>query len=227
MTKYELAKFLEYTLIDPKASYRDYDAFIANAKAYGFYGVVVPPYWVDYVKYRLEGSGIRLIQVVGFPLGLSPVKSKLLEVVDAADEIDMVMNISAFMSGNYNVVEEEIRLMKEVYPNKPLKVIIGLPYLPFDRLIDVIYVISNSKADWIKTSTGWEKPFRPVSSDDIRLIASRKRADLRIKASGGIRDLHAVVSLWTSGADRIGTSAAVAIMEQFEVASTCGDKKGD
>jgi len=213
MIKQELALLIDHTMLNPNKTRKDYDKLVEEAEDYRFYSVMVPPYWVDYVYTRLLHAPVKVGQVVGFPLGYNSPEAKLAEVQKRVDEIDMVMNISAFLDGSYHKVEDEINLVKEAYPEKVLKIIISTPHLTDRQIADAARLVSETKAEWIKTCTGWET--RGVTPHDLFIINHYKRDDLKVKASGGIRQIDVVEELINHGAERIGTSSGVDIMKQL------------
>lgn len=153
--------------------------------------------------------------VVGFPLGYCNTEAKVAEtkkaLEDGADEIDMVINITDVKNGDYKKVEEEIALLKEVCGDKVLKVIIETCYLTEEEKIAMCKAVTNAKADYIKTSTGFGSSGATLS--DVLLMKANIGPDVKIKAAGGIRTKEAMVEYLEAGCDRIGCSSTAVLFE--------------
>ena len=211
----ELAQRIEHTLLKPEATVKDIMRLCDEAQKYHLYAVCVNPCHVPLAKHLLQGTEVKVVTVVGFPLGATFSSVKALEAKTAmeehADEIDMVMNVSAFKTGDYAAVTEDIRRVVEAAAPCPVKVIIEAAYLTPREKRTACRIIADGGAKFVKTSTGFGKGGATV--EDVKLL--REEADkygLKVKAAGGIRDAETAKAMVEAGADRIGTSAGAAIM---------------
>lgn len=213
----EINKYFDHTLLKPDAREEDVIRICKEAIRYKFKSVCVNSSFAKLVKKELEGSGVDLTIVVGFPLGAMSTEAKEFEtryaVENGADEIDMVINISALKDENYEYLEEEIRRLKEICGPKVLKVIIETCLLTDDEKVKACQIAKKAGADFVKTSTGFSTGGAKV--EDIRLMRKTVGNDLGVKASGGIRTLDDVEKFIEAGASRIGASASVQIMEEL------------
>lgn len=189
---------------------------IREAREHHFFGICIPPFWVKSARREIGDSDLQIVTVCGFPLGYSMTETKLAEIDqairDGVNEIDMVMNMSAFKSGLSWVKIEIAKAAKLAHANDCLfKLIIETAYLDADEIIAAATMCSDAGVDFVKTSTG----FAPSGAtlEDISLLRKTLPSSVGIKASGGIRDYSRAVSLIRAGADRIGTSSGVQIME--------------
>ena len=210
----ELAQRIEHTLLKPEATVKDIMRLCDEAQKYHLYAVCVNPCYVPLAKHLLQGTDVKVVTVVGFPLGATFSSVKALEAKTAmeehADEIDMVMNVSAFKTGDYAAVTEDIRRVVEAAAPCPVKVIIEAAYLTPREKRTACRIIADGGAKFVKTSTGFGKGGATV--EDVKLL--REEADkygLKVKAAGGIRDAETAKAMVEAGADRIGTSAGAAI----------------
>ena len=227
MNANELASYIDLTLLNPTAAYTDIKNIIEDSLKYPFASLCIPPFYVslaaDTVKYKR-----RIGTVIGFPLGYQTKKVKIYEAADAvksgADELDVVMNISAFKSGQYKLVRDEISSIVLANPSATVKVIIETSCLIDAEKIKACAIVIESGAHFVKTSTGFSAGGATI--DDIKLL--KKAADGKIqinphtkgfgvgvKASGGIKDLDTVIRMINAGASRIGTSSGIKIIEEF------------
>ena len=216
----ELAKKIEHTNLKNTTTKKDIEYLTHKAKEYGFYGVVVSPYYVEYSKELLKDTDIKVITVVGFPLGFVDSKIKEEEakiaIESGADEIDMVTNIQALKTGDYDTIRKELENVRKITEGKVLKVIIEAELLNDDEIIKVSKIIKETGADYLKTSTGLSGE-SPKMSD---LVLIRKTIpSTKIKASGGIRNYKTANRAISAGADRIGTSSGDLIIEEYNRAS--------
>jgi deoxyribose-phosphate aldolase len=219
LSKEEFARRVDHTALKPTATVEDIDRLCDEAKKYGFWSVCVGPYYANHSSVRLAGSQVRTCVVTGFPLGFAEAEVKLSEAILAmqrgADEIDMVMNISAFKSKNYTAVSREIQLAAEACHAKGriLKVIVECCYLTDDEKVLAARGAEGAGADFVKTSTG----FGPTGAtvEDVRLLRRALSPRTRVKAAGGIGTLSTAIAMIQAGADRIGTSSGSKIMEEW------------
>jgi deoxyribose-phosphate aldolase len=207
-------KYIEHTNLKPTITHHDIEQLVNDAKEHNLFGICAPPFWVKKAKRDIADADIQLVTVVGFPLGYQTTEAKLAEtqkaIDDGADEIDMVMNISA-LKAQMNWPKIEIakcsKLAHENY--KLLKVIIETAYLSEQELELACRWCADAGVDFVKTSTG----FAPTGAqvEDIVKMRSILPSNVGIKASGGIKTYQEAVVMIKAGADRIGTSAGVNI----------------
>ena len=204
------------TLLKATSTKEDIKKLCSDAIKYSFKAVCINPCYVSYAKELLSNSDVKVCTVIGFPLGANTTKIKKEEVLDAinngADEVDMVINIGALKSKDYNYVNNEIKELREVSTDKVLKVIIETCYLDEEKIKKMTEICNETKVDFIKTSTGFGT--RGASLEDIEIINKYKNSDLKIKASGGIRTKEDALKFIELGVSRIGTSNAVKMMEE-------------
>ena len=212
-----IAKYLEHTLLKPEATVTDIMKLCAEAKEYNLGGVCVNTCYAGLARHLLTGTDVKIVTVVGFPLGAdrSEVKAlatKLAVDEDHVDEVDMVMNMSAFKSGNYDGVVEDIAAVVEAAKPYAVKVIIETCLLSDEEKVKACELVAKGGAAFVKTSTGFSKGGATVHDVEI-LAREAKRYGIGVKAAGGIRDYETAKAMIAAGADRIGTSAGVAICE--------------
>jgi len=211
----EMEKYIEQTILKPDASKEEIDKISSDAKQFGFFGICIPPYHVKYVHNILKGSNIKIVTVVGFPMGYNAVGAKVEEtkraIDDGADEIDMVMNITAFKNKDYVNVRESIESVATLcrLKSKIVKVIIETPLLSDEEIIKACEICAEVGVDFVKTCTGF---FGSVSVHHVTLMRSVLPEKIKIKASGGIRDYNTALALIEAGANRIGTSSGCLIV---------------
>ena len=212
-----IAKYLEHTLLKPEATVTDIMKLCAEAKEYNLGGVCINTCYAGLARHLLTGTDVKIVTVVGFPLGAdrSEVKAlatKLAVDEDHVDEVDMVMNMSAFKSGNYDGVVEDIAAVVEAAKPYAVKVIIETCLLTDEEKVKACELVAKGGAAFVKTSTGFSKG--GATTHDVEILAREaKRYGIGVKAAGGIRDYETAKAMIAAGADRIGTSAGVAICE--------------
>ena len=212
-----IAKYLEHTLLKPEATVTDIMKLCAEAKEYNLGGVCVNTCYAGLARHLLTGTDVKIVTVVGFPLGAdrSEVKAlatKLAVDEDHVDEVDMVMNMSAFKSGNFDGVVEDIAAVVEAAKPYAVKVIIETCLLTDEEKVKACELVAKGGAAFVKTSTGFSKG--GATTHDVEILAREaKRYGIGVKAAGGIRDYETAKAMIAAGADRIGTSAGVAICE--------------
>ena len=212
-----IAKYLEHTLLKPEATVTDIMKLCAEAKEYNLGGVCVNTCYAGLARHLLTGTDVKIVTVVGFPLGAdrSEVKAlatKLAVDEDHVDEVDMVMNMSAFKSGNYDGVVEDIAAVVEAAKPYAVKVIIETCLLTDEEKVKACELVAKGGAAFVKTSTGFSKG--GATTHDVEILAREaKRYGIGVKAAGGIRDYETAKAMIAAGAERIGTSAGVAICE--------------
>lgn len=211
----DLHRHLEHTALSPTLTITDIDRLVTEARQYNFLGICVPPYWVKRAKREIGQDAITLVTVVGFPLGYNLTETKLDEISRALDhganEIDVVWNISAFKTGMPWTKVEIAKCAKACHDRQALlKVIIETAYLSESEIREACALCADAGADFVKTSTG----FAPAGAklEHIQLMRSVLPPAVGIKASGGIKTRDQALQLISAGADRIGTSSAVAMI---------------
>jgi deoxyribose-phosphate aldolase len=209
-----LNKYIDHTILKADALKVDIDKVISEALQYDFASVCINPTWVKYVSTKLKDSYVMTCTVIGFPLGASTTNVKVFETKDAiangADEIDMVINIAKLIDGEYDYVQEEIRQVVDAACNKTVKVIIETCLLNKEQIKIVSELCLNAKAHFVKTSTGFSTGGATI--EDVELIKSVVCDNALIKASGGVRSFDDANEMIKSGANRIGTSGGVNIL---------------
>ncbi len=205
----DIAKYIDYTLLKATATPADIEKLCKEALEYGFYSVCVNSGYVPLAAEQLKGSKVNVCTVVGFPLGAMSTQAKLYETSVAlsqgAQEIDMVLNVGLFLSGNVAKVLDEIALLKQETGDRVLKVIIETCYLNDDQKRLASQVCVDAGADFVKTSTGFGTGGATLA--DVQLIREIVGNRAKIKASGGIRDKQTALQYISLGVDRIGASA--------------------
>ena len=222
----EFAKTLDHTLLKPDATEEDVRKLCGEAAHHHFAAVCVPPCYVRLAARELRGTDVKVATVVSFPFGADTTAVKAAAIRDAmgggASELDVVMNISKFLSGGFAYVAEELSSLNgEVSAvainnglnDAVLKVIIETAYLSDNMKRLAVQIVAASGADFVKTSTG----FGPsVAAEDVALLREEAPEGLAVKASGGIRTLEEALDLLNAGASRLGTSSSVKIMREAE-----------
>ena len=208
-------KLFDHTILKADATRKDVKRVCDEAMAYSFCSVCVNSYYVPYVANLLHGSDVKICSVVGFPLGAMSTRAKALEakiaVMDGADEIDMVINVGALKDRDYSVVLEDIKAVKEACGEHILKVIIETCLLTDNEKVKACELAKEAGADFVKTSTGFSSAGAKV--EDVRLMRETVGPDMGVKASGGIHDKEFAKELVDAGANRLGTSATIEIVE--------------
>lgn len=210
-------EYIEHTLLKQDATKSEIKKLVDEAREYGFFGVCVNPCNVAFVRQYLKDTDIKVVTVIGFPLGQTTTESKVLETIDAvkngADEIDMVINGGKLKDGEYDYIVEEISKVKFACQNRNLKVIIETDLLDKDEIQTACELCIKGGADFVKTSTGFVKNGVGAKAEDVKLMYDTVHAaGLQVKASGGIRDKEAALKMIEAGATRLGTSSGVKIV---------------
>jgi deoxyribose-phosphate aldolase len=218
ISREELVKTIDSTNVKATATKNEIESLCKEAVQYGFRCAVVNPVYVKFAAKLLKGSNVKVCSTIGFPFGVSLPETKALEAIkaveDGAEELDMVINLSALKSGDYDFVKRDIaavvdvkRLSKEII----VKVIIETAYLTRDEKIIACNLVKEAGADFVKTSTGLFGGGATV--EDVRLMRQTVGKNMGVKAAGGIRTYTDAAAMIEAGANRIGTSTAVAIIE--------------
>ncbi|WP_114748198.1 deoxyribose-phosphate aldolase [Pleomorphovibrio marinus] len=210
-----LHRYLEHTLLKADLNYQAVEQLIAEAKAYSFRGLCIPPFWVKKVKRELQDEDIQVVTVVGFPLGNTSTEAKVCETLqaikDGADELDVVWSLTAFKAG-MNWPKIELAKLSTLChrEEKILKVIIETAYLNEEEILQACEICRDAGADFVKTSTGFAPSGAKI--EHIKMIRECLPSQVGIKASGGIKTREQAIALIEAGADRIGTSNAIGIL---------------
>lgn len=219
-----LSQYIEHTLLKQDATKEELTKLFDEAKKYNFKGVCVNPINVATAKKYLNDTDVKIVTVVGFPLGANVSEVKAFEtekaVKDGADEIDMVINIGALKDKKYDYVLKEISEIKKWCGTKILKVIIETCLLTEEEKIKLCKIVSESGADFIKTSTGFS--ISGATFDDVNLFKSHISPNVKIKAAGGIKTLEEAEKFINLGASRLGTSKIVKIAKNMQSMSGSG-----
>ena len=212
-----VGKYLEHTLLKPEATKEQICTLCREAKEFELGGVCVNACHVPEAARMLKDTSVKVITVVGFPLGADQAQVKALAaqlaVEQGADEVDMVLNIGALKDGDYELVENDIRAVVQAVPGHAVKVIIEACLLTDEEKIKACELIARAGAAFVKTSTGFSKG--GATEADVKLLAAEvAKYGLGVKAAGGIRDLKTVQAMVAAGANRIGTSGGAAIARE-------------
>jgi len=213
----DLHKYIDHTLLKPEATQADVDRICDEAVEFQFASVMINPSWVKHAAQRLKGSGVAVGTVVGFPLGAHTPEVKAMEarqaLRDGATEVDMVINIGALKSGDYDLVQKDIARVADAARETGAltKVILETALLTDEEKVIAARLARAAKADFVKTSTGFSSAGATVF--DVALMREAVGPDMGVKASGGIRTQEDMEDMIAAGATRIGASAGVSIMK--------------
>ena len=210
MTPKEIFSKVDHTLLSVTATKEELVALAEEAIQAGAASVCVPPAAVSFLKQKY-GDKLRITTVIGFPNGYNTTAAKVFETEDAvkngADEVDMVVNVGKVKEKDYDYVLNEIKALRAAAESKVLKVIIETCLLTEEEKIALCKIVTEAKADYIKTSTGFSKAGATI--EDVLLFKKHIGAGVKIKAAGGIRTLEDAEKYILAGADRIGASAVI------------------
>ena len=213
-----IAQYIDHTLLKPTATLSDIEKLCQEATQYGFAAVCVPPLYVKKAKEFLKGSNVKLATVIGFPFGYSAIEAKVAEIVlaivDGADELDFVVNISAIKNGDWEFIANEINTVLPIVHGKKkvIKVIIESGVLTNDEIIKCCDIYGAAGVDFVKTSTGYAE--QGASIQAVTLIRKHLADSVKIKASGGIKSFSFARQLINAGANRLGCSSSISIVEE-------------
>ncbi len=213
----DLAKFIEHTILKPDTTITDVRRLCEEAQRHGFAGVCVPPLYVrDACRVLGEDRRVRVVTVVGFPMGYSAIPAKSEEIKRAidegADDIDAVINIAAVKSENWNHVERDIEAVARAthMRGRTLKLILECGLLREAEIRKLCELAQASQVKWLKTGTGFHN--KPATAEMVRSLRSIAPEPMRIKAAGGIRTTKDAEAIIAASADRVGTSASLEII---------------
>lgn len=213
-----IAKYIDHTLLKPTATWDDIKKLCGEAREYGFAAVCVPPLYVKRVKEVLADTELKVATVISFPFGYSAIEAKVAEIVlaivDGADELDMVANISAMKNSDWTFIANEINTIMPIVKSKEkvLKVIIESGVLTDDEIIKCCDIYGAAGVDYVKTSTGYAE--KGASIHAVKLIRTHLSDAVQIKASGGIKSFDFGKQLINAGANRLGCSGSIRIVEE-------------
>jgi len=212
------AKHIDHTLLKSDASGADIANLCEEAVEHGFASVCVPPSYVPQASQLLYGSGVAVCTVVGFPLGYQTTETKAFEARQAvsagASEVDMVINLGSVRNADFTLVGDDIRRVVAAAENAVVKVIIECCLLDNAEKSKLVDIIVKSGAGYVKTSTGFAA--FGATLEDVKLLAECSAGRIQVKAAGGIRDFASCRDMIAAGAERIGTSAGVVIMREWQ-----------
>lgn len=214
----QLAHYIDHSYLRPDCTEEIIDRLIAESKEYGFKAICIPPMYLQYAKVHSGDRSFLLCTVAGFPIGYDHVEAKLASLRRSADlgadEVDVVINLSAVKTGHWKLTRQELTALSETAAenNVTLKCIIEAQLLTEDEIMRICEISNELKLQFVKTSTGFFGD--PVREDTIRLLRRNLDPSIRIKASGGINNYNQAMKMIRAGADRLGCSQSVAIVKE-------------
>ncbi|MBQ7124728.1 MAG: deoxyribose-phosphate aldolase [Clostridia bacterium] len=210
-----LNKYIDHTLLKPFATEEEIKKLCSEAKKYDFASVCINPCYVSVARRELEGTGVKVCTVIGFPLGANTTEIKAKETecayYDGCDEFDMVINVGKLKERDCAYVKREIEAVVREARGKVVKVIIETFYLTPDEVALASQIASEAGADFVKTCTGFNEGV--ATAENVKIMKENVSEGVCVKASAGIRNYEQAKALIEAGADRIGTSAGVKIIE--------------
>ena len=212
------AGFIDHTILKPTTTIAEVKNLCSEAEVYSFAAVCVPPPFVQNAKSILKNSQVKVATVIGFPFGYSAAKAKLVETTrsldDGADELDIVINLIALRGKVWGYLESELKQSIELIHStgKIVKVIIESGILSDEEIIKCCEIYAAAGVDYVKTSTGYAE--KGATIEAVQLMRANLPSTIKIKASGGIRSFHLARDLVAAGADRLGCSSSVAIVNE-------------
>ena len=213
-----IAGYIDHTVLKPTTTVKDVEKLCEEAAQYQFAAVCVPPLFVKKAKEILSGSSTKVATVIGFPFGYSAIEAKVAEVIlaiiDGADELDVVINISAIKNNDWQFLANEINAILPIIKNKKkvIKVIIESGILTDEEIIKCCDLYGAAGVDFLKTSTGYAEKGATVEA--VQLMRKHLADNVRIKASGGIKNYHFAKQLIDAGANRLGCSSSLSIVNE-------------
>lgn len=208
------SKYIDHTLLKPEATQDQIEKLCQEAKQYDFASVCVNPYWVPFCKEELKDSDVKVCTVIGFPLGATSSASKAFETAHAieqgADEVDMVMNIGELLAGHDQAVQKDIEAVVQAAQGKIVKVILETCLLNDAQIERTCSLCVKAKADFVKTSTGFNSA--GANTHVVEVMKQAVKGQAKVKAAGGVRNQADMDAMIVAGADRIGTSHGIELM---------------
>jgi len=213
-----LNKYIEHTLLKQDATQEELTKLFDEAIENKFLGICVNPCHVKFAKEYLKNSDVKIVTVIGFPLGANKYELKAYEtklaVADGADEVDMVINVGLIKDKDFQAVQRDIEAVRVFCPQKVLKVILETDLLTKEEIETACKLCMSAKADFVKTSTGFVKNGIGAKVEDVELMYKTVSSQgLQVKASAGIRDKQKALDLIKAGASRLGTSSGIEIVK--------------
>ncbi len=214
----QLAHYIDHTYLKPDCTEQMIDRLIEESKEYGFKSICIPPMYLQYAKVHSGERSFLLCTVAGFPIGYDHVEAKLASLKRSAeigaDEVDVVINLSAVKTGHWKLTRQELSALAETAGehNVTLKCIIEAQLLTEDEIMHICEISNELKLPFVKTSTGFFGD--PVREDTVKLLRRHLDPSIKIKASGGITNYHQAMKMIRAGADRLGCSQSVAIVKE-------------
>ena len=213
-----IASYIDHTVLKPTTTVADIEKLCAEAMQYQFAAVCVPPLFVKKAKDMLAGSSVKVATVIGFPFGYSAIEAKVAEVVlaivDGADELDVVINISAIKNNDWQFLGNEINAILPIVrsKNRLIKIIIESGILTDEEIIKCCDLYGAAGVDFMKTSTGYAE--KGATLEAVQLMRKHLADSIRIKASGGIKNYTFAKQLIEAGANRLGCSSSIALVNE-------------
>lgn len=208
------SKYIDHTLLKPEATQDQIEKLCQEAKQYDFASVCVNPYWVPFCKEELKDSDVKVCTVIGFPLGATSSASKAFETAHAieqgADEVDMVINIGELLAGHDQAVQKDIEAVVQAAQGKIVKVILETCLLNDAQIERACSLCVKAKADFVKTSTGFNSA--GANTHVVEVMKQAVKGQAKVKAAGGVRNQADMDAMIAAGADRIGTSHGIELM---------------
>lgn len=219
----EINRYIDHTILKPTTTLEDIKQLCMQCVEYDFAAACVPPLYVKLAKQFLGATNTKVATVIGFPFGYSAIEAKVAEtvlaIVDGADELDLVINISAIKNNDWEYLEKEIANIMYIIREKKkvIKIIIESGILLEEEIVKCCQLYAKYGVDFMKTSTGYAE--RGATVEAVRLMRANLPANIQIKASGGIRTFVFAQELIEAGATRIGASASVSIVKESKDAA--------
>lgn len=208
------SKYIDHTLLKPEATQDQIEKLCQEAKQYDFASVCVNPYWVPFCKEELKDSDVKVCTVIGFPLGATSSASKAFETAHAieqgADEVDMVMNVGELLAEHDQAVQKDIEAVVQAAQGKIVKVILETCLLNDAQIERACSLCVKAKADFVKTSTGFNSA--GANTHVVEVMKQAVKGQAKVKAAGGVRNQADMDAMIAAGADRIGTSHGIELM---------------
>jgi len=214
----QLAQYIDHSYLRPNATEEIIDRLIAETKEFGFKAICIPPMYLQYAKEKAGERSFLLCTVAGFPIGYDHIEAKLASLRRSADlgadEVDVVINLSAAKTGHWELTRSELTALHETAVERgiTLKCIIEAQLLTEDEIMHICEISNDLGLHYVKTSTGFFGD--PVREEIVRLLRRHLEPSTRIKASGGINRYHQALNMIRAGADRLGCSQSVAIVKE-------------
>ena len=218
MKEENLPSLIDHTALKANTSKKDIEKLCEEAKEHHFYAVCVPPYFVQKAGMLLKGSKVKISTVIGFPMGYAATPAKAAEIQkaisDGADELDVVINVAAVKSGDWNFVQNDIKTMavSVQMKGKVIKVILETALLNQKEIKKICEICAAAEVNYVKTSTGFNG--EGATLEVVELLRNNLPKNIKIKASGGIRTTKQALAMVEAGADRLGTSSGVKIVKK-------------